>query len=253
MSNPEQESEPIRIALVDDQPLLRAGFAMLIGSQEDMSVVWQASDGDEVLDLARQKPVDIILMDVQMARVNGIAATEEVLPEFPETKVIMLTTFDDHNFVHSAISAGASGFLLKDVEPEELLSAIRTVHSGEAVLSPRITAQVLQQVRSEEGGDSRKAHSASHTAAAAQPGATTATAPPSAELTPREMDILRLMALGYSNTEISEEEFVSMATVKTHVRHVLTKTGSRDRVQAVLYAYTHGVVTVEELLSHPQG
>jgi len=92
MSNPEQESEPIRIALVDDQPLLRAGFAMLIGSQEDMSVVWQASDGDEVLDLARQKPVDIILMDVQMARVNGIAATEEVLPEFPETKVIMLTT-----------------------------------------------------------------------------------------------------------------------------------------------------------------
>lgn len=161
MSNPEQESEPIRIALVDDQPLLRAGFAMLIGSQEDMSVVWQASDGDEVLDLARQKPVDIILMDVQMARVNGIAATEEVLPEFPETKVIMLTTFDDHNFVHSAISAGASGFLLKDVEPEELLSAIRTVHSGEAVLSPRITAQVLQQVRSEEGGDSRKAHSAS--------------------------------------------------------------------------------------------
>ena len=117
MSNPEQESEPIRIALVDDQPLLRAGFAMLIGSQEDMSVVWQASDGDEVLDLARQAPVDIILMDVQMARVNGIAATEEVLPEFPETKVIMLTTFDDHNFVHGAISAGASGFLLKDVEP----------------------------------------------------------------------------------------------------------------------------------------
>lgn len=250
MSNPEQEPEPIRIALVDDQPLLRAGFAMLIGSQEDMSVVWQASDGDEVLDLARQEPVDIILMDVQMARVNGIAATEEVLPEFPDTKVIMLTTFDDHNFVHGAISAGASGFLLKDVEPEELLSAIRTVHSGEAVLSPRITAQVLQQVRSEDSGEE---HSASHTAAAAQSGSDPATTSPSAELTPREMDILRLMALGYSNTEISEEEFVSMATVKTHVRHVLTKTGSRDRVQAVLYAYTHGVVTVEELLSHPQG
>ncbi|WKS64858.1 response regulator [Corynebacterium accolens] len=250
MSNPEQESEPIRIALVDDQPLLRAGFAMLIGSQEDMSVAWQASDGDEVLDLARQKPVDIILMDVQMARVNGIAATEEVLPEFPETKVIMLTTFDDHNFVHGAISAGASGFLLKDVEPEELLSAIRTVHSGEAVLSPRITAQVLQQVRSE---DNSGENPSSHTAAVAQSSTDAAITPPSAKLTPREMDILRLLALGYSNTEISQEEFVSMATVKTHVRHVLTKTGSRDRVQAVLYAYTHGVVTVEELLSHPQG
>ncbi|MBK4167212.1 response regulator [Corynebacterium macginleyi] len=241
MSNPEQEPEPIRIAVVDDQPLLRAGFAMLIGSQEDLSVVWQASDGDEVLDLARQEPVDIILMDVQMARVNGIAATEEVLPVSPNTKVIMLTTFDDQNFVHGAISAGASGFLLKDVEPEELLSAIRTVHSDEAVLSPRITAQVLQQVR---GKDCGKDNPVSHSAA---------TGPPAAELTPREMDILRLMALGYSNTEIAEEEFVSMATVKTHVRHVLTKTESRDRVRAVLYAYTHGIVTVEELLSHPQG
>ena len=154
MTNPEQPTGapagPIRIGLVDDQPLVRAGFAMLLGSQEDLDVAWQASDGDEVLDLARAQPADIVLMDVQMARVNGIAATERLLPEFPETQVIMLTTFDDQNFVHGAISAGASGFLLKDVEPEELLAAIRTVHSGEAVLSPRITAQVLQQLRSEQ-------------------------------------------------------------------------------------------------------
>lgn len=154
MTNPEQPTGapagPIRIGLVDDQPLVRAGFAMLLGSQEDLDVAWQASDGDEVLDLARAQPADIVLMDVQMARVNGIAATERLLPEFPDTQVIMLTTFDDQNFVHGAISAGASGFLLKDVEPEELLAAIRTVHSGEAVLSPRITAQVLQQLRSEQ-------------------------------------------------------------------------------------------------------
>ena len=149
MTNSEQPARshaaPIRIGLVDDQPLVRAGFAMLLGSQEDLDVAWQASDGDEVLDLARAQPADIVLMDVQMARVNGIAATERLLPEFPDTQVIMLTTFDDQNFVHGAISAGASGFLLKDVEPEDLLAAIRTVHSGEAVLSPRITAQVLQQ------------------------------------------------------------------------------------------------------------
>ena len=247
MTNPEQPTGapagPIRIGLVDDQPLVRAGFAMLLGSQEDLDVAWQASDGDEVLDLARAQPADIVLMDVQMSRVNGIAATERLLPEFPDTQVIMLTTFDDQNFVHGAISAGASGFLLKDVEPEELLAAIRTVHSGEAVLSPRITAQVLQQLRSEQ--------SAAQPDSPATPVAAAATAPPAEDLTPRELDVLKLMALGYSNTEIAECEFVSMATVKPHVRHILTKTGSRDRVHAVLYALTHGVVSVEELLSHP--
>lgn len=247
MTNPEQPASShaglIRIGLVDDQPLVRAGFAMLLGSQEDLEVAWQASDGDEVLDLARAQPADIVLMDVQMARVNGIAATERLLPEFPETQVIMLTTFDDQNFVHGAISAGASGFLLKDVEPEELLAAIRTVHSGEAVLSPRITAQVLQQLRSEQAASKSPTNHVEPTAATP--------APPSADLTPRELDILKLIALGYSNTEISECEFVSMATVKTHVRHILTKTSSRDRVHAVLYALTHGVVSVEELLSHP--
>ena len=247
MTNPAQpacsHTGPIHIGLVDDQPLVRAGFAMLLGSQEDLEVAWQASDGDEVLDLARAQPADIVLMDVQMTRVNGIAATERLLPEFPETQVIMLTTFDDQDFVHGAISAGASGFLLKDVEPEELLAAIRTVHSGEAVLSPRITAQVLQQLRSEQAASNPPANQVEPAAAP--------TVPPSADLTPRELDVLKLMALGYSNTEIAECEFVSMATVKTHVRHILTKTGSRDRVHAVLYALTHGVVSVEELLSHP--
>ncbi|MDU5018292.1 MAG: response regulator transcription factor, partial [Corynebacterium sp.] len=196
MTTPEQPTGapagPIRIGLVDDQPLVRAGFAMLLGSQEDLDVAWQASDGDEVLDLARAQPADIVLMDVQMSRVNGIAATERLLPEFPDTQVIMLTTFDDQNFVHGAISAGASGFLLKDVEPEELLAAIRTVHSGEAVLSPRITAQVLQQLRSEQ--------SAAQPDSPATPVAAAATAPPAEDLTPRELDVLKLMALGHSNT-----------------------------------------------------
>ena len=213
MTNPEQPigapGGPIRIGLVDDQPLVRAGFAMLLGSQEDLDVAWQASDGDEVLDLARAQPADIVLMDVQMARVNGIAATERLLPEFPDTQVIMLTTFDDQNFVHGAISAGASGFLLKDVEPEELLAAIRTVHSGEAVLSPRITAQVLQQLRSEQSAAQPDLH--------ATPVAAAATAPPAEDLTPRELDVLKLMALGYSNTEIAECEFVSMALSLIHI------------------------------------
>ena len=205
----------ISVGLVDDQPLVRTGFAMLINSQDDMETSWEASDGAEV---PTQTHADIVLMDVQMPKVNGIEATRALLRSDADTKVIMLTTFDDQDFVSGAIEAGASGFLLKDAQPEELLHAIRLVYAGQAVLAPKATARVLGMLN---------------------------------ELTPREHEVLRLIALGLSNEEIAVAEYVSMATVKTHVRHILMKTNSRDRVQAVLCAYRNGLVTTEELLRHP--
>ncbi|MGD7001018.1 response regulator [Corynebacterium halotolerans] len=225
----------IRVGLVDDQPLVRAGFGMLIGSQEDMTVAWEAGDGAEVPD---RTPVEVVLMDVQMPVVDGITATRHLLAADDQVKVIMLTTFDDREFVSGAIEAGASGFLLKDAQPEELLEAVRVVHGGDAVLAPKVTAQVLRGLRSPEisTGESMPRN---HGALSA--------------LTPRELEILRLIALGLSNEEIAATEFVSMATVKTHVRHLLLKTGSRDRVQAVLFAYRTGLVSTAELLDHPQG
>lgn len=226
----------IRVGLVDDQPLVRAGFSMLIGSQEDMTVAWEAGDGAE---LPGKSAVDVVLMDVQMPEMDGITATGRLFATDSEVKVIMLTTFDDHDFVSGAISAGASGFLLKDAQPEELLDAVRVVHHGEAVLAPKITAQVLKGLR--------------NPARASVSDPVPRDEPALAELTPREAEVLRLIALGYSNAEIAAREFVSMATVKTHVRHILLKTGSRDRVHAVLFAYRTGLVSTAELLDHPQG
>ena len=222
----------ISVGLVDDQPLVRTGFAMLINSQDDMETSWEASDGAEV---PTQTHADIVLMDVQMPKVNGIEATRALLRSDADTKVIMLTTFDDQDFVSGAIEAGASGFLLKDAQPEELLHAIRLVYAGQAVLAPKATARVLGMLKN-QGVDKH-------------------VEPPDQgvldELTPREHEGLRLIALGLSNEEIAVAEYVSMATVKTHVRHILMKTNSRDRVQAVLCAYRNGLVTTEELLRHP--
>lgn len=218
----------IKIGLVDDQPLVRAGFGMLISSQSDMEVAWQVTDGDEI---PLPSEVDVILMDVQMRRVNGIEACKTVLASDPDVRIIMLTTFDDFELVGRSLDAGASGFLLKDAEPEEFLAAIRTVVDGNAVLAPRVTKHVIsaalnthavQRVYDERTLD---------------------------ELTQREREVLRLMALGLSNEEIAKSEVISMATVKTHVRHILIKTDSRDRVHAVLFAVRTGLVTQQELLS----
>lgn len=214
----------IRVGLVDDQPLVRAGFALLVNSQDDLTVVWQAGDGDDL----PTEPADVVLMDVQMPHVDGVTAARQLLVGDDHARVIMLTTFDDEAFVSGAIAAGASGFLLKDSQPEQLLHAIRTVAEGNAILSPKVTAGVLRQLQ----GDVKQEV---------------------LDLTARERDILRLIALGYNNEEIAAQEFVSMSTVKTHVRHILLKTGSRDRVHAVLRAYRSGLVRVDELLIHPQG
>nr|WP_152821288.1 MULTISPECIES: response regulator transcription factor [unclassified Corynebacterium] len=224
--------------MVDDQPLVRTGFEMLLNSQDDIEVAWGVGDGDQV---PGQEPVDVVFMDVQMARVDGITATRRLVVRYPRTRVIMLTTFDDHGFVRGAVDAGASGFLLKDAQPEELLRAVRVVHSGDAVLAPKVTANILR--------DLAAARPADPVSVVASPGE----AAPVEELTQRELHVLRLMALGLNNQEIAEREVVSMATVKTHVRHILMKTCSRDRVQAVLFAYRRGVVSPQELLHHPQG
>ncbi len=218
---------PLRIALVDDQPLVRAGFAMVIDSQDDMEVVAQASDGVAAVEELRGRTVDVVLMDVRMPRMDGIEATAAVLAQAPEgraPKVIVLTTFDLDEYVVAAIRAGASGFLLKDAQPEDLLGAIRTVHRGDAVIAPSATRRLLERVVSAPAPRDRD----------------TSVLDP---LTERELEVFTLMGRGYSNREIGAELFVAEATVKTHVGRVLAKLGARDRVQAVIIAFETGLVT----------
>ncbi|QXG74499.1 response regulator transcription factor [Modestobacter sp. L9-4] len=226
----------IRVVLVDDQQLVRAGFRMVIDSQPDLTVVGEAGDGAAAVELLRRTPADVVLMDVRMPGMDGIAATEQVtaLPEPP--RVVVLTTFDLDEYVVAAIGAGASGFLLKDAPPEEMLAAVRTVHSGDSVIAASSTRRLLQHVAPILRGAGGAADSAPADASAL------------AELTPREKEVLVQMAYGASNTEIAAQLFVSEATVKTHVGRVLFKTGSRDRVQAVVLAYRTGLVAPADLL-----
>lgn len=226
-------SEPIRVVLVDDQQMVRAGFRMVIDSQPDLTVVGEAGDGATAVDLLRRTPADVVLMDVRMPGTDGIEATRQVtaLPDPP--RVVVLTTFDLDEYVVAAIGAGASGFLLKDAPPEEMLAAVRTVHAGDSVIAASSTRRLLQHVAPMLRG-----------AAPVSAGGRTALA----ELTPREREVLELMAFGASNTEIAERFVVSEATVKTHVGRVLAKTGSRDRVQAVVLAYRTGLVQPADLL-----
>lgn len=216
---------PVRVVLVDDQPLVRAGFAMVIDSQPDLAVVGEASDGLAGIAAAREHRADVVLMDIRMRGLDGIAATRRLTAAGRLPRVIVLTTFDNDEYLLGAIEAGASGFLLKDAEPEALLAAIRTVHAGDAVIAPRATTRLLAHVRP----------------------APQAPAPLPYPLTPRETEVLRAIGLGWTNGEIAARFFVSEATVKTHVSRVLAKTGSRDRVQVALYAVASGAVAVDEL------
>jgi DNA-binding NarL/FixJ family response regulator len=209
----------IRVLLVDDQALFRAGIRMLISSQPDMEVVAEAGNGQEALAAVAQAMPDVVLMDIRMPVMDGLTATAEILrsPEAP--KVVMLTTFDLDEAAARAIRQGASGFLLKDAEPEFLLAAIRTVHSGSNVIAASATRELF-----------------AHFTEASKP------APPAyASLTDREQEIFALAARGLSNSEIAGREFLSEATVKTHISRILTKLALRDRVQLVVFAFEHGL------------
>jgi DNA-binding NarL/FixJ family response regulator len=223
----------IRVVLVDDQQMVRAGFRMVIESQPDLTVVGEAGDGAAAVEVVRTTPADVVLMDVRMPGTDGIAATRQVteLPDAP--RVVVLTTFDLDEYVVAAIGAGASGFLLKDAPPEEMLGAIRTVHAGDSVIAASSTRRLLQHVAPMLRGA---------TPSPADDGRALA------DLTPREREVLVQMAYGATNTEIAEQFVVSEATVKTHVGRVLAKTGSRDRVQAVVLAYRTGLVSPADLL-----
>ena len=212
----------IRLMIVDDQDLVRAGFRMILESEPDLEVVAEASDGDEAIDLAQRYTIDVVLMDIRMKRVDGIEATKRIVELRPSTYVLILTTFDLNEYVYEALRAGASGFLLKDVPPEQLAAGIRVVAQGDALLAPSITKRLIQEF------------------AAAAP---VAAAPPKGldELTARELEVFRLIARGLSNAEIAAELIVSETTVKTHVARVLMKLGLRDRVQGVVLAYEAGI------------
>ncbi|OLL71408.1 DNA-binding response regulator, LuxR family [Pseudonocardia sp. Ae168_Ps1] len=216
--------------LVDDQELVRAGFAMVLDSCDDLTVVAQAGDGEQALAELDRTAVDVVLMDVRMPRLDGIEATRLALAAHPGLKVVVLTTFDLDESVTAAIGAGASGFLLKDVKPQGLIDAVRTVHSGDSVIDPVSTRRLLRATA--------PLLSAPEPAAAA-PDAAAALA----DLTPREREVLNLVGDGRSNAEIQQDLVVSEATVKTHIGHLLAKTGSRDRVQLVALAFRAGLVS----------
>ena len=228
----------IRVVLVDDQQMVRAGFRMVIDSQPDLTVVGEAGDGGSAVELLRRTPADVVLMDVRMPGTDGIEATRQVtaLPDPP--RVVVLTTFDLDEYVVAAIGAGASGFLLKDAPPEEMLAAVRTVHAGDSVIAASSTRRLLQHVAPMLRG--------------AAPSSTTgADARALGDLTPREREVLELMAYGATNGEIAERFVVSEATVKTHVAHLLTKLSLRDRIQAVILAYEVGLDRPGEASADP--
>lgn len=212
----------IRILITDDQAMVRSGLRMILESESDFEVVDEAADGAQAVRIARREKPDVVLMDVRMPEMDGLEATRRIAEEAPGVRVIVLTTFDIDEYVYGALRAGASGFLLKDAPADDLIAAIRVVAGGDALLAPSVTKRIIEQFaagpdphRSVEGLD---------------------------ELTEREVEVLRLVARGLSNTEIADELYVSEATVKTHVSHILTKLGLRDRVQAVVAAYESGLV-----------
>ncbi|WP_454043062.1 response regulator [Cellulosimicrobium sp. Marseille-Q8652] len=221
----------IRVLLVDDQALLRMGFRMILAAEDDIEVVGEAGDGATGVAQASALRPDVVLMDVRMPGTNGIEATERIVAETPSSRVIILTTFDLDEYAFSALRAGASGFLLKDAKPGELVGAIRAVASGDAAMSPRITRRMLEMFSGQLPQDG----------AAPSTAATGRDDPRLSHLTARELEVFEALGEGLTNAEIAERFVLSEATVKTHVGRVLGKLGLRDRVQAVVLAYETGV------------
>ena len=230
-------NETIKVLLVDDQPLRRMGFRLILEGEDDIHIVGEAADGVESLTQCSALKPDVVLMDVRMPRMDGIEATGKIAEAHPDTKIIILTTFDLDEYAFSGLQAGASAFLLKDVAPEELVHAVRLVASGDAVVAPRVTARLLETYV-------RGAGQIEASAPAPQRD------PLLDDLTPREQEVLRALAEGLSNAEIAHKFFLSEATVKTHVRRILTKLHLRDRVQAVVYAYETGLVVPSQGLDY---
>ena len=217
-------TERVRVVIVDDQELVRAGFRMILDAEDDIDVVGEAGDGSEAVDLVRRTGADVTLMDIRMPDVDGIEATRRIQSAGLATKVLVLTTFDLDEYVFDAVRAGASGFLLKDTPPEDLVRAVHVVAAGDALLAPSVTRRLIEEF------------------GRATPPSTTAPDDRVERLTDREREVLVLMARGLSNTEIAAELVVGEATVKTHVGRVLMKLDVRDRVQAVVVAYETGLV-----------
>ena len=215
-------SEQIRVVVADDQELVRTGLRMVLEVEEDIELVGEAHDGEEAVRMVRELRPDVALMDIRMPNVDGLEATRRILRDDGNTRVVILTTFDLDEYVYQALQAGASGFVLKDIPPEQLVASVRSVAAGDTMLSPTVTKRLIE--------------SFVRTPLPAPP------PPEVAELTPRELEMLKLVARGLSNAEIAAVAYVSEPTVKTHVARILMKLGLRDRVQIAVYAHEHGLV-----------
>jgi DNA-binding NarL/FixJ family response regulator len=215
----------IRVALVDDQPLIRTGLRAMLEHAPDLEIVGEAENGELAVEVARRHRPHVVLMDIRMPVLDGIEATRRITADadLPDVRVLILTTFDLDDYVYAAIRAGASGFMLKDARPEDILSAVRVVAAGEALLAPSVTRRLIEEF-------------------AARPETAAAPAPALAALTEREREVLALVGRGLSNAEIAERLYVSPATAKTHVSHIMTKLYARDRAQLVVTAYESGLV-----------
>jgi DNA-binding NarL/FixJ family response regulator len=214
---------PVKVLIVDDDALMRAGLRGVLASDEGIELVGEADDGRQAAYRTRLLKPDVVLMDVRMPDLDGISATREVLAAFPEVKVVILTTFEQDDYIFGALSAGASGFLLKRTRPEDLIAAIHTIAAGDSLLSPSVTSRVIEQM-------------------AGLPAPDAARDPRLEELTAREREVLEHVAGGLSNAEIAAALVIEESTVKTHVKRVLAKLGARDRVQAVIFAYESGLI-----------
>jgi DNA-binding NarL/FixJ family response regulator len=218
-------SEPaVRVLIVDDDDLMRAGLRSVLSSDDAIDVVGEAGDGRDAVYRTRMLNPDVVLMDVQMPDVDGIAATRELLRDFPDVKVVILTTFEQDDYIFGALSAGASGFLLKRTRAEDLLAAMHTIADGESLLSPSVTSRVIERMAKQPTPDAARDACLN-------------------ELTAREREVLALVARGLSNGEIAATLVIEQSTVKTHVKRILGKLGARDRVQAVIFAYESGLAS----------